>query len=225
MLVSACVQTCVCVCCYYHVKSRVGPFFKVLTKTGVRFTLCHWPLWTLFMCTSVDMCMCLCVCVELWVHSNMHICLFMYTPECLCMSCGAFAIPCGCVCCVVCPSIPTSCCHLLLFPIINSAFAVTTNYSLLCPMTSDPPSLGPLHAKHRVKTEWPRLFAYFSSSCKWSHTFPQELPLIQHLACVLLRMLKWIWQIWASYTMVKETDNAIQTAAEELLGTLWKDVH
>lgn len=85
------------------------------------------------------------------------------------------------------------------------------------------PSFCLLHAKHRVKTKWPRLFVYFPPLLysKWSHTFPQELPSIQHLACVLLSMLRWIWQIWATYIMVKETDNAIQMeAAEELLETL-----
>lgn len=80
-------------------------------------------------------------------------------------------------------------CHLLLSPrLLIQRFAVTTNYGLSCPVTSDPSfSSCLLHAKHRVKTKWPRLFVYFFPSycsVQWSHTFPQELPSIQHL-CAL----------------------------------------
>ncbi len=197
---AVCVCSCVCVC--YHLKNHPVLFFSYLDNNRCLF---YFMSVTSFNFVRVRVCVRACLFNCVYVHRL----LFMYTPECLCMSCVAFAIPCGSVCCVVRPSTLTSRCHLL-FPIINSTFAVTTNYSLSCPMTPDPSfPLCLLHAKHRVKTKWPRLFVYFPSYCKWSHAFPQELPSIQHLACVLLSMLKWIWPIWASYIMVKETDKAI----------------
>lgn len=51
--------------------------------------------------------------------------------------------PLGCACYVICSSTLTSRCDLL-FLIINSTFAVTTDYGLLRPMTSDPSSSLPV---------------------------------------------------------------------------------
>lgn len=49
----------------------------------------------------------------------------------------------------------TSRCHLLLFLIINSVFAVTNNYSLSYPATSNPPSSLPVIRQAQLSSSDP----------------------------------------------------------------------
>lgn len=131
-----CVRTCVRTCaCVRVVVSRISLCFFPPSLDNNRCVFYFLSV-TSFNFVRVRICARAPVCV--CTRSMVHLLLFMCTPECLCMSCVAFAIPCGSVCCVVRPSTLTSRCHLL-FPIINSAFAVTTNYCLSCTLTSDPP--------------------------------------------------------------------------------------
>lgn len=68
-----------------------------------------------------------CTSVYLCTHQSVSVCHALHLPSPVALFAALSA--------------PTPRCHLPLFPIINSALAalaVTTNYSLSCPMTSDP---------------------------------------------------------------------------------------
>lgn len=120
------VGVCACMCSYLCVWA--GLLFSKPRQQPMSVLLSVRDLFELCMCTHLLVC----VCIELCVHSNVHLPLLMYMAECLSMSCFTFALPCGSVCCIVHRSTLTSSCHLL-FPIINSAFSVTADYSLWHP--------------------------------------------------------------------------------------------
>lgn len=95
--------------------------------------------------------------------------------------------PCGRVYCAVHSSAATPRCHLLPFPIINSAFAVTSNYVLShlrlpCPLTLQ--SLCLLQSGRPCDPDC--LFTFPTTVIDRIHSL-WSCPSIQHLSCVLLK--------------------------------------